>query len=736
VLAVWQTQKPTRRQTPDACTDRWVQAKRKNTKMIKKNFSESSRCLASLAVFRELYNTNTDVYGIISDFLKDIISKNGLHQFSSTEITKKINQTYDFNIPEAVIKTSLNRIENISKAYGTYSINSIADLKPKEVEEVKNKVQSANDIILERLFDFIETQKNEKLNDTDKEKVVDSFCSFLLDNSDEKEYTEYVSGFILANKNEIEFTNQLRSIKEGVVLYSGIKFNNNLNDIGSWKSTLTIFIDTEILFHSAGFNGEVYQSLFYEFYDFIKDINSKEKKIFIKYFPQTKGEIERFFTKAEHIVEGDDRANPRVTAMTEIINGCSTKGDVVAKKTNFFLDLQTMGIHEDDYSDYFIESNHEYNIGSQDVIEKIEKTTGIYGIENHLKPLNYVSIRRRDFGNDNFDNIKYIFLTGNSKTLQIAWHEGIKEFGNVPLATSLSFLTNKFWFKLNKGFGKNTFPKNFDVITKAQILLSAQVNKSVGKGYEELQKKFKEGKITEKQAMATIVGLRNQARKPEDITKDDISTILETISENNIDKFIQEQEHFKNKAELQQEENKKLKEDLQNKNSLIQTTKSEYERQLEIKEREEEKIREANLALKKSLLEEKKRSIKLLENQKTNLDKKAITSLNIFKGVIFFVILGYYGGLIFMIFKEGWDTMEQWTYILGVLPIIGSIIYLLITESSFNLTKYFQKIKERQTIKEYKSNNFKLESLNNLKEEEKKLIREIESLHPTMHIRQ
>ena len=148
--------------------------------------------------------------------------------------------------------------------------------------------------------------------------------------------------------------------------------------------------------------------------------------------------------------------------------------------------------------------------------------------------------------------------------------------------------------------------------------------------------------------MATIVGLRNQTRKPEDITKDDVLSILEAISGDNIDKFIQEQEHFKNQAELQKQENERLKEDLQNKESLIEATKSEHEKQLEIKRKEEEKSRQANLVLKESLLKEKERSIKLLENQKSNLTKKAITNYNILKGIIILIFLGYYGSLDFL----------------------------------------------------------------------------------------
>lgn len=65
------------------------------------DIKEESKCLASLAVFRELYNNNRDIYAVIGEFLKEIISTNGKHQFSLTEITRLLNDTYDFTIPEA-----------------------------------------------------------------------------------------------------------------------------------------------------------------------------------------------------------------------------------------------------------------------------------------------------------------------------------------------------------------------------------------------------------------------------------------------------------------------------------------------------------------------------------------------------------------------------------------------------------------------------------------------------------
>jgi len=97
------------------------------------------------------------------------------------------------------------------------------------------------------------------------------------------------------------------------------------------------------------------------------------------------------------------------------------------------------------------------------------------------------------------------------------------------------------------------------VITKAQIILSSLINKSISNSYEELQDRFKSNKITEADAKAIFVELRKQAKKPEEISANDISDALSVISESSIEKFIQEQTHFKNKAQEQAKENELLK---------------------------------------------------------------------------------------------------------------------------------------------------------------------------------
>ena len=551
------------------------------------NTLENSKCLASLAVFRELYDNQKDVYGVISEFLKEIISSENKYQFGLTEITLLLNESYDFKIPEAVVKTSLSRLPFLSKSNGVYSVNKPIDqIRNKEFQEKQNKIYNSNNNVVNRLFIYIESQKKVTLSEAEKEIIVKSLCSFMLDESTVQEYSEYIGAFIVQCKSEDTLLAQLDTIKEGVVLYTGLKYNSNLNDLGTWNTQITIFIETEILFHFAGYNGELFKILFNDFFTFVKEINSQsinkngKKKIHLKYFSEVKNEIERFFKKAEFIINGEDTLNPSKTAMASIVNGCKTPSDIIEKKALFYDLLKTNGITEDTYTEYYSAKNHKFNIEDQSIIESLQSSIVTdYDIRENLKFLNYVNILRQGASDRNFENIGYILLSGNATTIQLAWHDLIKPNGNVPLATTLTFLTNKLWFKLGKGFGKNNYPKTFDIITKAQIVLSTQVNDSISYKYDSLQEKLKKGELNEKQALATIVELRRESKKPEDIKADDLSDILDTISENNIEKYVQEQELFKIQTQKQKEENENLKKELSKVNIKYQQKEQTVELQ-------------------------------------------------------------------------------------------------------------------------------------------------------------
>ncbi len=276
-----------------------------------------------MAVFRELYNSNKDVYGIIAEFLDEVIATNGMHQFNLTEITNLLNVTFDFSLPEAVIHPSLRRLDYINKEHGIYVANPLPKTSAHNISTLQKEIIASNELIISELFSFIELKQKNKLSDTEKEKIVHSFCSFILDDSNGREYSEYISGFVIQNEKDKEFKEKLNKIREGIVLYSGLTYNYNLSEVGSWSTELTIYLDTELLFHFVGYNGELYKSLFNDFFKYVKEINNKASKplIKLKYFKEVSDEIDGFFTKAKYIVEGKDRPNPKATAINSVLEG-------------------------------------------------------------------------------------------------------------------------------------------------------------------------------------------------------------------------------------------------------------------------------------------------------------------------------------------------------------------------------------------------------------------------------
>lgn len=672
-----------------------------------RQIKEDNRLLASLAVFRELYNSEKDIYGIISVFLTYIIKNENLYCFNISEITAKLNKTFEFEIPEAVVRTAIGRLSFIEKQQGNYSVKEISNINTQRFDDQTQNIQSNNETIIDNLFNFINTEKNITLSERDKVKVSHSFCCFLLDVNNGDEFVEYIPSFILKNEENSEFTQQLNLIREGVILYSGIKYSNNINDIGTWRTELTIFIDTEILFHIAGFNGELYKKLAYDFLNYVREINQKAQKKLIKlrYFEEVRNDIEDFFTKARYLVEGNEKPYPNRTAMVSIVNGCKTVGDVLGKKSDFYTLLKSLNIEEDTYKDYFNPENHKYNIVNQEILDTVSNEIEMDS-EPFLRFLNYISILRKEANSNNFENIGYILLTGNSTTLKVAWNELMKDDGFVPMATHLSFLTNKFWFKLNKGFGKTSLPTTFDIITKSQIVLSKVLNDSVGEKYKELQIEYKNGNLTEEQAKARIFDLRNQVRKPEEIKNDIVNDVLNAITEDSIEKFIQEQTHFKIKAEKYQEDNLKLIKDLE--------AKKDIEKQL--------------LKTKNDLLQEKLNLKDLLERQKQPLEKKVKRKFRNLKMTIGSIIIMYYIFLVGCIFYFTWDIMEQYTFILTIIPIIISLVYLLIKEQTINPLKYLKIQEQKYYTQIYNEFNFDIDKVLENEDEIRILCLEIEEI--------
>lgn len=516
--------------------------------------------IASVALFSELYDSDRDIYDIIAELIKGAIQVEGRWTLSSTEMVRLFNDVYGFDVPEAVLATAakkrLKKEGYLSFNKGIYSATEKLMCATRDIEKELSERKVVYRRIINSLIVYVEKKTKKELDDVKKDNIKNLFNEFLLGHYISDENGKHISSFIVSNQGDKEFVSELNTIKEGLVIYSGIRYTPDLNQLGVWSTSLTIYLDTEHLFNAVGYNGVVYRSIFQDFLKLINEINAQNKnkkrrgRVLLKYFEENKTAVENFFYAAEKTLRNKNSVDPSKTAMLSILNGCRSPSDVVNKKTTFFSDLKYMGISlEDSEIDYY--ENYELNVESEEAIIKLEKASknGVkYFNEEEchhfLKIFTKINVLRKGVNNVFFDDAGYVFLTGN-RTAIFYSNSSIVKFKekDTPFATDINFVTNRFWFKLKKGFGNsNTLPRSFDVITNAQIIVSSLVNKSVSCRYESLLQDLGSGKISKERAVEMSYALRERRSKPEDITLDSINDQLKFIDEEDFERYLREKE--------------------------------------------------------------------------------------------------------------------------------------------------------------------------------------------------
>ncbi len=517
------------------------------------------KLLASVALFRDLYDNNKDIYHIITEFIRSAINFHSKWSITSTECAHILSVTFGFDIPEAVIKSCLrNRLKKageLTVENGVYTTTDRFQRNDKIYIEHSSLNQVYSEII-QSLISSINVRSVTPLNDDQTSKLVQSFNDYLLDDKNGGDYANDISYFILANQDKNGFKDKLNKIEEGVILYAGIRYSSNINDLGLWHSNLTIFLDTEILFSAVGFHGNLYKQIFDDFYKLVSEINSsknKQERINLKYFEEIEKEVESFFYAAEKIVEEHKSPDPSKTAMMFIINGCKSKSDVVVKKNIFLGKLKSLRILKEDSIDYYL--NHNLNIESTALIDnlKSEFNNNIddQSLKNILKLFTKINVLRKGDNDCGIDRVGAIFLTANRLTQALSFNGLIKPNNkSIPFATDIDFMTERLWFKLNKGFGGDlSRPISFDIVTKAQIVLSSQINSLVSKNYKDLIIQHRNGTITNEDAAKISASLRLKPNCPEDITNDNLDIVFELLSSDIIEDALKENHILQIKCE-------------------------------------------------------------------------------------------------------------------------------------------------------------------------------------------
>ena len=533
--------------------------------------------LASYATFKELYSQGNyrSPYQILAEFVKYIVKEENLYTVFDSQIKILMRQYFEFDLPLAVIRTTLSKIDGFSaKNKEEFNID-LEKINIDKVSSLRSDVEKHNNQIFEKLLKYANANNVQKSND----EIVSAFVSYLIDGNTDSPLQNFISAFIIKHENDEQFRNQLQNIREGGILYVGISYG--ISEYGSIKKDLTLFLNTEILFGLMGYNGTVFKELAEDFYSLVKTANIKEKKIHLKYFEVTKLEIDRFFNAAKEIIKGKGR-NDGSPAMCNILNGCESVTDIEEKSADFYYRLQySYGITIDEKKDYYSnQSEWSIALGEED-IEKLDFTEEELAYAK--KAIDNINVLRKGklFKTTEYLDAGYFFITDAKKTFDMSRHFIEKENTDITkyceFALSLSKITNILWYKLNRGFTNKKFPKNINSILKAQIVLSSFSTQEVGKAYKKYEQEYHDGLITEDQLAYRLIVLQEKSVCPEELNSNNVDDLIDFSDEaiKKVEKSILEKNQ---KIQEQEDALSQIKAELQIRNNDYDKLQKENER--------------------------------------------------------------------------------------------------------------------------------------------------------------
>lgn len=536
--------------------------------------------LAALATFRQIYNDNQDICFIVSKFVANCVKEDNAQSFSLDQMRKKLLDRYNFDIPDKVISKAIrvHLEDSISCKDHVYYVNKniIENTIEKKLEEDRDSNLNIGDM----LSKYIENQNKTKLSNNDKSEIFKDFVSYLKGNGSGGQWSHLISSFVVINQDNQNVINQINKIKEGAILYSGLIYSPDINESMIWRKKLVLFLEHDVLFHLAGYNGQVFQRYVLDMINLIDEMNSMKsgKKIYLKYFADTKKEIDNFFNIAEDILVGNRTLDINNKAMCSILQGCTERSDIAVKKSLFYknLDRYCIEIYDEDYYD---SENYEYNIESIDIVNKLELEPKD---KKYLRHISYSNIARNGEATKFIKSSNCLVLSEATVALKI--EEEIND--GCKYVVNMEMLTNALWFDLKKGFGGSDYPSNFDILLRAETTLSSILSKSVSNMYDDLLNEYKSNEMSKERAENIIVYLKSEIKLPEEINKNNINDTLDVITNEDINKLEKKHIEFKNEYEsikidierLKIESNEKNKEliSANNNSSILEEKLNDY----------------------------------------------------------------------------------------------------------------------------------------------------------------
>lgn len=534
--------------------------------------------LASLAVMKSLYAKQQSLYGVVGQFaIHSIDVRHKRSEFSISQLWKWIKEDFGMSIPKAVLIQVVKRYtgekilfrnkESIIANPEKFEFSASEDLT-----EIINQERSCNEKVLFKLYTYIATKKKKELSLDEKKVIEEAFCLYLIDQGASTIYDSYISAFILeADKNEPEINRQLSEIKEGLLLYVGLTYQDDCSDFQLRE--LHIILDTEVLFHCAGYNGALMKEMFGDFISIANEMNrksllkTKKPVIYLRYFDATNDEVNGYFNTAESILLGKTTQKEYKEAMNYILEKASDVAGISNVVADYQKCLRDNNIEELKISPTLADERQQFNIDFKTIHALYDQRLDAELIEKCLQPINYVSLLRKERNNNTgFRDIKYIFLTGTKNTLRFARDLIAQDDeSSVPLATDLEFLTSKLWVLNNNGLLGEPHLNIIDVASKAKVTLAGSLNESINNLCQQLQSKAEEENWDSQKVSDMRADLLGRMTKPE-IVQDEVDEVLEYEQYKSIDEYREfriqrerENESLRTRLSNMQDENSQMR---------------------------------------------------------------------------------------------------------------------------------------------------------------------------------
>lgn len=477
------------------------------------NSTNDLRLICSLATWRTLRKIRKNQYDVIATFCLHIIKKYYENSnFRASDIANKLKTEYGFEIIDSIIQIVLtenlkNYLKKDKKEHLFY-LNQKIDID-ENIDNVAKDYMRQYEIFSQEIVAFIKNKikKHKTKKFLEDNVIIQVFNTFLLDNKyseDNKFLFPYFTEFL--NENNEKYKQMLQTIKEGLILYDGLKYNIQKTKKTKHNQKITLFLDTEILFSAVGYNEKMYEKKFEDFYDLVckYDADGFGLRMPLFYTENTEQEIKEFFYAAKTIKEKGRGDYERKVAMEHLLKKSKSTDEIESEETSFFHSLEKqfrIKKYTNQSYEYLLNNRPDFNLEAVNSIDNIKESIKnkkqcgsekfYKEIDNAVKTLSFINMLRGKYPKNFFDS-EVFFITNTWLVNHIAWHPDIMQDKTIPLSNTLDFMSARLWEFLETSLGQSSTLESFNPIFNIQIALQDMIANEVARQYERAKQNFQD----------------------------------------------------------------------------------------------------------------------------------------------------------------------------------------------------------------------------------------------------